>query len=245
MKVDRHHLARGQVVAGVAAARAGRSSCRPRSWPPPARRPAASVRRRGSRASGIPHLAPVDVARLVAPAGRRPATKNASVSDALDPRPPRARRGGRTARAASARLAHGVGRGHGVAPRRRTARSPARRSGRLHRRCAPVQARAHGAAARRPRPGSGAGSGTRQKLRTICQPRRCRQLVGRDLPAAVLRSGAPGARAARWLKPRSRMMTLASRLSDRLSGSRLLEPTVAHSSSITATLPCSGRSQYS
>jgi 1,4-alpha-glucan branching enzyme len=47
------------------------------------------------------------------------------------------------------------------------------------------------------------------------------------------------------LKPRSRMITLASRLSARLSGSRLLEPTVAHSSSISATLPCSGRSVYS
>ena len=60
--------------------------------------------------------------------------------------------------------------------------------------------------------------------------------------------GASGARAARdscWLKARSRMTTLASRLSDRLSGSRLLEPTVAHSSSTSATLPCSGRSQYS
>ena len=46
-------------------------------------------------------------------------------------------------------------------------------------------------------------------------------------------------------KPWSRMITLASRLSARLRGSRLLEPTVDQSSSISATLPCSGRSQYS
>src|SRR5690606_6207688 len=46
-------------------------------------------------------------------------------------------------------------------------------------------------------------------------------------------------------KPRSRTNRLASRLSDRLRGSRLLEPTVAHSRSITATLPWNGRRQYS
>ncbi|CFW20738.1 Uncharacterised protein [Bordetella pertussis] len=38
---------------------------------------------------------------------------------------------------------------------------------------------------------------------------------------------------------------MASRFSARLNGSRLLDPTVAHSSSMLATLPCNGRSQYS
>ncbi|MNP56826.1 hypothetical protein D3C76_1515840 [compost metagenome] len=47
------------------------------------------------------------------------------------------------------------------------------------------------------------------------------------------------------LNARSRINTLASRFIDRLNGSRLLEPTVLQSSSTNATLPCSGRSQYS
>src|SRR5690554_3864558 len=48
-----------------------------------------------------------------------------------------------------------------------------------------------------------------------------------------------------WLSFGSRMNRLASRFSARLSGSRLLEPTVTHSLFISATFPCRGRSQYS
>ena len=59
------------------------------------------------------------------------------------------------------------------------------------------------------------------------------------------RSGAASRSRRQSAKARSRSTTLASRFSDRLSGSRLLEPTVAQSSSTTATLPCSGRLQYS
>src|SRR5262245_119818 len=67
--------------------------------------------------------------------------------------------------------------------------------------------------------------------------------------ASSRRQSSPLSRSSRQrtsaLNWRSRIITFASRFSERLNGSRLLEPTVDQRSSTSATLACSGRLQYS